>query len=119
MDEKEFNKIYERDLEKFKKDPMFNLEKDSVKKVFGDKFLELRAIINKHDPIGLIAIPAPEDEYDSEVKTIIVQLDSNMTKDQIHDLVYNEFFRWLDDSAGKKEQYADLAQDIYNWWTKK
>ncbi len=120
LESMKFDKKLDRALEEHKKDPMFSLNNDSVKKEFGNKYLELRAIINKHDPIGLINTGAPEDEYEPEVKTIIVQLNDKQTKEQIHDLVYAEFLRWFDDesTARPKNTYDSLAVDIYNWRNK-
>ena len=48
----------------------------SVRKQFGIKFTELLGIINKHDPIEVLRVGAPENEYDLEVATIIPQLDN-------------------------------------------
>jgi len=107
-----------RDSEKANSDPLFRLDQDSVKSAYGPRFDELRTIINKHDPIGLLSLGAPEDEYEPEVKTIIVQLDTNKTSElQIHDLIYREFLRWFDDesTAGPKDAYKDLAKDIFIW----
>ena len=102
------------------KAPMFTLDLDSVKSKKGVKFMELQTIINRHDPIGLIDMGAPEDEYEPEVKTIIVQLDSKMTEEQVHNLVYQEFLRWFDDESttGPRDAYKELAKDIYNWTRK-
>jgi hypothetical protein len=96
MTEEELNKVFARDSAQAMKDPLVKLDKDSVKKAYGDKFNDLRTIINKHDPIGLISNGAPDDEYEPEVKTIIVQLDNKKTEQQIHDLVYQEFIRWFE-----------------------
>ena len=88
-----------------------------LKKELGDGFYELRTIINKHDPIGLIQSGAPEDEYDAEVKTIIIQIVNGLTKEQIHDIVFNEFSSWFnfyESIVGPKDKYHDLAVDIYN-----
>ena len=120
MTEAEFNEIYLRDSAKAMKDPMFNLDKDSVKKVYGDRFNELRTIIKKHDPVGLVSIGASNDEYEPEVKSIIVQLEGKLSEQQIHDLVYQEFLRWFGDEStvGPKEAYKGLAKDIYSWTQK-
>ena len=111
---------FDRQLSESMKDTLFALNLDSVKSKYGDRFMELRTIINRHDPIGLLAIGAPEDEYESEVKTIIIQLDNEKTEQQIHDLVYQEFIRWFNDksTAGTKENYTGLAKDIYDWTRK-
>lgn len=119
--EKEALKNFDRQFAESMKDPLFALNLDSVKSKHGDKFMELRTIVNRYDPIGLIDIGAPEDEYESEVKTIIVQLYRNMTEQQIHDLVYKEFMRWFDNdasTAGPKDAYKELAEDICNWTRK-
>ena len=102
------------------KDPLFALDLDSVKSNHGDRFSGLRAIINRHDPIGLLKIGAAEDEYEAEVKTIIVQLDGDMTEQQVHDLIYQEFLRWFEDesTAGPKVAYQELATDIHVWMNK-
>ncbi len=103
------------------KDPLMALDINSVKKQFEGTFLELRAIINKHDPLGLIGIGAPLDEYEPEVKTIIVQFKNRQSLNEIHDLVYNEFLRWFEDEStiGPKEAYKNLVMDIYNWRNEK
>jgi hypothetical protein len=86
-------------------------------KQFKSRFFELEEIINKHDPVMLIALGCPRNEYDPEVKTIIVQLDSINTVGDIQDLVYKEFHRWFGDMPviDKKESFQELAEDIYKW----
>ena len=121
MKNTEAQKNFDRQYAESMKDSLFALDVESVRTKHGDKFMELRTIINRHDPIGLLDIGAPEDEYESEVKTIIVQLDRNMTEQQIHDLVYGEFMRWFDNdasTAGPKKAYKELAKDIYAWTRK-
>jgi len=117
MESEKSDKMFEKALNEIRKDPFVSLNNDSVKKQFANKYLELRVIINRHDPIGLLKYGAPEDEYDPEVKTIIVQLNDKQTKEQIHNLVYSEFLRWFNDESttGPKSAYNSLATDIYNW----
>lgn len=117
MNDSKAQKDFERQYSESMKDSLFALNIDSVKSKYGEKFMELRAIINHHDPIGLINIGAPDDEYDSEVKTIIVQLKSDLTEEQIHDLIYEEFLRWFNNESttGQKSAYKELTKDIYNW----
>ena len=120
MKDQEIQNNFDRQYSESMKDQLFALNLDSVKSKQGDRFTELRTIINKHDPIGLLSIGAPEDEYESEVKTILVQLDTAMTEQQVHDLIYQEFIRWFNDesTAGSKENYSGLAKDIYDWTRK-
>jgi hypothetical protein len=120
MKNQEIQNNFDRQYSESMKDQLFALNLDSVKSKQGDRFTELRTIINKHDPIGLLSIGAQEDEYESEVKTIIVQLDTAMTEQQVHNLIYQEFIRWFNDesTAGSKENYSGLAKDIYDWTRK-
>ena len=120
MTDQEAQENFDRQYAESMKDPLFALDLDSVKSIHGDRFSELRTIINRHDPIGLLDIGAPGDEYEAEVKTIIVQLDHDMTEQQIHDLIYHEFLRWFEDesTAGPKEAYKELATDIHEWMKK-
>jgi hypothetical protein len=98
------------------KHPLIALDMLKVKADYGDRFKELRSIINEYDPIGLIDIGAPSDEYDPEVKTIIVQLKNEMTKQEVHELVYQEFQRWF--GMGEREDYEELAAAIFEWLKK-
>ena len=120
MTDQEAQENFDRQYAESMKDTLFALDLDSVKSSHGDRFSELRTIINQHDPIGLIDIGAPEDEYEAEVKTILVQLDHDMAEQQVHDLIYQEFLRWFEDesTAGPKEAYKELAADIHEWMKK-
>lgn len=120
MSDQEAQEVFDRQFAESVKDPLFVLNLDSVKSSHGDRFSELRTIINRHDPIGLLDRGAPEDEYEAEVKTIIVQLDYDMTEQEVHDLIHQEFLRWFDDEsiAGPKEDYKELATDIHDWMKK-
>ncbi|WP_420378768.1 hypothetical protein [Gilvibacter sp.] len=83
---------------------------------FGDKLKELIKIINRHDPMDLIAIGCPSDEYLPEARTLIVQLDERQTEREIQTLVHNEFKHWFSsESAGSIEKYHGLAKDIHHW----
>lgn len=117
MSNKKVQDNFERQHTESIKDSLFALNLDTVKSNYGDNFAELRSIINRHDPIGLLKIGAPKDEYEPEVKTIIVQLKTEMTEKQVHDLIYQEFLRWFEDesAAGKKDSYKELAKDINRW----
>ena len=77
-------------------DTLLIMNLDSVKSVFGNKFFELRQLINNRDPLDFLFEGEPKDVYEPLVKLIIVQLSREMTEKQILDLVYQEFKRWFD-----------------------
>lgn len=95
---------------------LIHLDLEMVKQTHANHFFFIREIINKHDPIGLIAIGSPEDEYDPEVKTIVYQLKDVHTVKQIQDLVHQEFMRWFDETLveGAYDTYAEIAIEIFN-----
>ncbi len=71
MTDQEAQENFDRQYAESIKDPLFDLDLDSVKSIHGDRFSELRTIINQYDPIGLLDIGAPEDEYEAEVKRLL------------------------------------------------
>lgn len=79
------------------------------------QYRKLRKIINTYDPINLLALGTPKNEYNSEIKSIQKRLKENQTKKEIKEIVIGEFGYWF----GKdliKNRFATLnkiAQDIF------
>lgn len=86
-----------------------------VREAYGDLFYALRTIINKQNPMDFYHLEALPDEYDPEVATIIIQLHQRMTKEEIYDLVSQEFNRWFSPIPISKEPCLELSIDIFNW----
>lgn len=94
-------------------------------------FKKIRRIINKYDPIKLISIGCPKDEYDPEIKLILNDLSKCKSIKEINNLVYNIFvemfeyggkvknfkdkkFKKIDPGyVGKKKSYNPIAKEIY------
>jgi hypothetical protein len=85
-----------------------------VKSQYGEVFLELRKIIELHDPMQLNQYET-EGEYDPETASILIQLQNNFVLQEVHDLVYNDFSFWFEDIVGQKENYKELSDAIYAW----
>lgn len=96
---------------------LFSLNIDSVIQADSLRYSVLRAIINRADPVGLLQIGAPSDEYDPELSSILVQLDSNMSLNATQELLYREFLYWFGDTStiGPPENYLAPAQEIQAW----
>lgn len=74
----------------------------------------IKDIIDKNDPIGLINIGAPSDEYDSETKQISNGLDKCNSEEDVLNMVYKIFKDSFDeDIAGKKDTFKNIAKQIY------
>jgi hypothetical protein len=71
--------------------------------------------INETDPIGLLEIGAPSDEYAPEIGTIVPRLASVERLDDVVAVLHEEFIRWFgDDTAGPRHGYEESARDIWN-----
>ena len=71
-------------------------------------FLDVRSIVNGEDPVGLLDMGAPEDEYDIEVKDLIklTRLNSApLTAKQVSVI----FLYWFGEPG---EMPADMAERI-------
>ncbi len=76
--------------------------------------IKVRKIINKYDPIRLLDMGCPEDEYDGEARRIARRLKNSQNSEQVLNLVHRIFIRMFDEKlAGSKENYQQLATDLY------
>jgi len=48
-------------------------------------------LLYRHDPVGLAALGAPKDEYESEVSTLIPKLKGATGPDDVRRIVHQEF----------------------------
>lgn len=58
-------------------------------------FLAVRAVVNREDPVGLIAMGCPEDEYDSEIEDLVKWRES-VTPEAVAEV----FLRWFGPGTG-------------------
>lgn len=66
---------------------------------------------NDADPIGLLEVVAPRDEYDPEMGTIAPRVSKAAGVDETHRIIREEFARWFgSDTAGPLESYEPLAR---------
>jgi hypothetical protein len=84
-----------------------------------DRYAELRrsvtAIVNAADPIGLLAIECPADEYDPEISRIIPCLAKANSLQDLHEQVYAIFVQMFDGkTAGPFAAYAQIASELWN-----
>jgi hypothetical protein len=71
--------------------------------------------IDESDPIGLLAIGAPADEYDPEVRTILPRLPGANGVEDVLAIVHEEFSRWFGaDTAGPRQAYESAASRIWD-----
>ncbi len=76
--------------------------------------IKLKKIVNKYDPIDLIKIGCPEDEYDPEIERILPLLSKIKNKKELLDKVYLVFVKMFDKSiAGPKNKYKKISEELF------
>lgn len=71
--------------------------------------------INEADPVGLLEIGAPADEYSPEIRTILPRLARVERVDDVTDVLLEEFTRWFDlGIAGPRDAYEAPARRIWD-----
>jgi hypothetical protein len=72
------------------------------------------AAIADLDPVNLLALGAPGDEYDQEVAVILPHLTSARTEGDVRTIIRGEFVRRFgDEVAGPTERYSQAAAAIW------
>jgi hypothetical protein len=72
-------------------------------------FLAARIVVNREDPVGLLNMGAPGDEYDTEVKDLIKWREA-VTADQVRAV----FLRWFGESGVMPSDMAARIADGVN-----
>ena len=91
----------------------------SLKAAYGPLYTEVSRLLREADPIRLIVIGAPDDEYDPEMSTILPRLREAKSPDDVQRIVHEEFARWFGaEIAGSAAQYADVSKNIWEAWNK-
>jgi hypothetical protein len=86
-----------------------------MKRDYATLFAEVRRILNRHDPVGLIRMGMPEDEYEPEVGTILPRLREAARPQDVQRLLHEEFQHWFgsDTSMSGYEEFASAASEVW------
>jgi hypothetical protein len=76
-------------------------------------YKEVGSILDRHDPVGLIASGSPAGEYEPEVSTILPRLREALGPDDALGIVNEEFEKWFDRPASDA---AELGLEIWAAW---
>ena len=92
---------------------------ESLKAAYGTLYTEVSRLVREADPIRLIEIGAPDDEYDPELSTILPRLREAKSADDVQRIVYEEFAHWFGaEIAGPATHYAGVSDNIWEVWNK-
>lgn len=74
----------------------------------------VRKVLNRHDPVGLIADGAPADEYDYQQAAIMRKLPACKSIERLQAMIHEEFCHWFNpEKAGPREKYKQPAVDLF------
>lgn len=74
----------------------------------------VKVAIDSADPIGLLRIGTPSDEYEPEVGSIVPRVAKAADLPEVHRIIYEEFGRWFGvDTAGPLSAYEAPAREIW------
>ena len=68
------------------------------------------------DPIQLKALGCPSDEYEPEVKTILLRLPSSRSLEDAITIVFEEFRHWFGETAGSRSSYEEAGRAVWEAW---
>jgi hypothetical protein len=78
--------------------------------------LDISAILLKYDPMK-IGAAVESDEYDLEAATILSRIKEVHSKEELTDIVYEEFQSWYGkDAVGERDLYEKMAAEIWETW---
>lgn len=99
----------EQNLQRLSRQPLWNK--------YPELYEALVGILFQHDPVRICddSNAMQETEYTSEVNTILPRLKEVSSIQELRQVMYEEFIRWFDQSAGPIERYDQVAQDIWNY----
>ena len=90
---------------------------ETLQETYGMLYSEVSRLLREADPIRLIVMGAPDDEYDPEVSTILPRLREADSTADVQRIVYEEFAQWFGaDLAGPATDYEDVSKKIWAAW---
>lgn len=90
---------------------------EALKAQYDGLYSNVARLLRAADPIGLIAVGAPDDEYEPEVSTLLPRLREANAAGDVQRIVHEEFVRWFGpDIAGPISGYADVSERIWRIW---
>jgi hypothetical protein len=70
--------------------------------------------IDEADPIGLLGMGCPGDEYSPEIGTIVPRVSKASSAGEVRRILHEEFVRWFGEgTAGSEEAYEQPALRIW------
>lgn len=81
---------------------------------------KIEAILVKYDPVKLIKMGAPQDEYDSEAQMIYERTTRHFSLEKIHEIVYDVFVKQFTGGTKYKMEDGEMTSlgEVASSWTR-
>jgi len=70
-------------------------------------------LIARLDPMGLLALGAPSDEYQPQARAIAAGIERCHSLQECQEIIWGTFVEHFGESAGPMENFRDLAIEVY------
>ena len=75
---------------------------------------DLTTLLHRFDPLKLVPMGAPADEYRSEAETIAQRVGEAHTAEDLERIAHEEFVAWFSpELAGPREHYRTFAREAW------
>jgi hypothetical protein len=92
-------------------------QREALKQQYRDLFEAVSSALREADPISLIAMGCPSDEYEPEVGTILPRLREAQNANDVQRILHEEFVKWFgEDNAGPLEIYHSASIAVWHAW---
>ncbi|HLZ63565.1 MAG TPA: hypothetical protein VKR06_42060 [Ktedonosporobacter sp.] len=100
-------------------------QRQQLKQKYGELYETFIRLLAEYDPMGLLRMGAPHDEYDLEVGMILLRLHGAETPHVLGQIIYEEFdscfgkaFTSLyeQSSPQTKDWFAEIGESVWNAW---
>jgi hypothetical protein len=89
------------------------MDKKKLKRLFIDKYIIVKDVIDEWDPIGLLDMGCPVDEYDPEIRDIVQLLRNINSVDELAIEINKVFIKWFGEDLTIEKCYP-FALKIWN-----
>lgn len=94
-------------------------ERERIKEAYPAVHRWLRDLFARHDPLGWIAVGAPNDEYEEQADMVLPRLlilrgTDALAEAEVLRIVHEEFVKWFGAAtAGPVERYVPIAAAVF------
>jgi hypothetical protein len=78
-----------------------------------NKYISVKEVIDEWDPIGLLSMRCPDDEYDPEIRDIVRLLSDIKSVDELAGGINKVFIKWFEEDLTIEKCYP-IALKIWN-----